>query len=52
VKYNFARGTRCALPIGPVAITAFGGYLGALDAGDVKDRFTDRASAASALAAA
>ncbi len=42
VKYNFMRvGLDARFPIGPVAITAFGGYLGALDAGDVKDRFTD-----------
>jgi len=42
VKYNFMRvGLDARFPIGPVAITAFGGYLGAIDAGDVKDRFTD-----------
>lgn len=42
VKYNFMRvGLDARFPIGPVAITAFGGYLGAIDAGEVKERFTD-----------
>jgi hypothetical protein len=42
VAYNFMRvGLDGRFPIGPVAITAFGGYLGAIDAGEVYDRFTD-----------
>lgn len=42
VKYNFMRvGLDARFPIGPVAITAFGGYMGALDAGEVKERFTE-----------
>src|SRR5690606_5433834 len=42
VKYNFLRvGLDGRFPIGPVAITAFGGYLGSLDSGDVHERFRD-----------
>jgi hypothetical protein len=40
--YLFLRvGLDGRFPIGPLAITAFGGYLGALQAGDVHDRFRD-----------
>lgn len=44
VTYNFVRvGLDGRFPIGPVAITAFGGYLGAISSGDVYDRFRDSA---------
>lgn len=42
VKYNFLRaGLDGRFPIGPIAITAFGGYLGSIDSGDVHARFRD-----------
>lgn len=42
VQYSFMRvGLDGRFPIGPIAITAFGGYLGAIDSGAVHDRFTD-----------
>lgn len=42
VKYNFMRvGLDGRFPIGPIALTVFGGYLGALDSGDVHERFRD-----------
>jgi len=42
VDYLFMRvGLDGRFPIGPVAITAFGGYHGAVSSGDVHARFTD-----------
>ncbi len=42
VDYTFLRaGLDGRFPIGPIAITAFGAYLGALDAGDTYTRFRD-----------
>lgn len=42
VKYTYLRvGLDGRFPIGPVAITAFGGYRGAFDSGEVFDRFRD-----------
>lgn len=42
VEYLFLRGGLDArLPLGPVAITAFGSYLGAISAGEVYDRFRE-----------
>lgn len=42
VSYNFLRvGLDGRFPIGPIAITAFGGYLGAISSGDVHERFRD-----------
>jgi len=34
-------GLDARIPLGPIALTAFGGYLGALSAGEVHERFRD-----------
>jgi hypothetical protein len=42
VSYNFMRvGLDGRFPIGPIALTAFGGYLGAISSGEVHERFRD-----------
>lgn len=42
VEYNLIKGGLDGrFPIGPIAITAFGDYLGAIAAGEVYDRFTE-----------